>query len=269
MKTTVNRLTLNYEISGKPDGQVVMMSHSLSTCLDMWQPQLPALEDHCRVLRYDTRGHGGSDAPQGAYGLDELADDAIGLLDALDIERVLWVGISMGGMIGQAMALNHPERLQALVLCDTTARMPEQVQPVWQERIERARTQGMPALVEETLQRWFTPPYLAERPPQVEMIRKQILATPVNGFIGCSEAIRRLDYLERLAGIKLPTLVIVGENDPGTPVAESEAICKRIPGARLQVLPSAAHLCNIEQADAFNRALVGFLDDVAAVSSEK
>lgn len=262
MKATVNRMAINYAVSGKADGPVVMLSHSLATCLDMWQPQLPALESRYRLLRYDTRGHGGSDAPQGAYTLEDLADDAIGLLDALDIERVLWVGISMGGMIGQALALNHPERLQALALCDTTARMPAQVQPVWQERIDRARTRGMSALVEETLQRWFTPPYLAKRTPQVEMIRAQILATPVNGFIGCSEAIRRLDYLERLSAVTLPTLVIVGEDDPGTPVAESEAICAKIPGARLQVLSSAAHLCNIEQADGFNRTLGGFLDEI-------
>ena len=264
MKIDLNQLTIHYSVSGNTDGPTVMLSHSLCTSMDMWLLQLPLLEADYRVLRYDTRGHGQSAAPQGAYTLEALAADAIGLIDALKIDRIHWIGISMGGMIGQALALNHPDRLHSLTLCDTAAIMPETVQPVWQERIDRARSQGMQSLVEETLQRWFTPAYLESRPPQVEMIRKQILSTPVDGFVGCAEAIRKLNYLERLASIHLPTQVIVGEEDPGTPVAESEAICARIEGARLNILPSAAHLCNIEQADEFNRVVIGFLKHVCA-----
>lgn len=263
MKIRLDQLSLNYETSGNPQGPVVMLSHSLCTSMDMWQPQLAILETGYRVLRFDTRGHGKSDAPAGAYSLEQLADDAVGLLNRLEIDRVHWVGISMGGMIGQAMALNHADRLQSLVLCDTTASMPAQAQPVWQERIDRAQKNGMQALLDETLQRWFTPPYLALRPPQVDMIREQILATPVAGFVGCGEAIRGLNYLERLSDIRLPTLAIVGADDPGTPVSESEAICARIRGARLEVIPSAAHLCNIEQAEAFNRILIEFLNGLA------
>jgi 3-oxoadipate enol-lactonase len=235
------------------------MSHSLATSLDLWSPQLAVLEPRFRVLRYDTRGHGASDAPQGAYTLAQLADDAVAVMDAFDIEAVHWVGISMGGMIGQAVALNHAERLRSLVLCDTAAAVPPEAQALWQQRIDKARGEGMTALADETLQRWFTPPYLAKDPRGVRSIRGMILSTPVSGFIGCSEAIRQLDFLERLDDIRLPTLIIVGEQDPGTPVANSEAIHNRIKDSRLEIIPSAAHLCNVEQAEVFNQILLGFL----------
>jgi 3-oxoadipate enol-lactonase len=186
-------------------------------------------------------------------------EDAVGLLDALGIYAVHWIGLSMGGMIGQGFALNHADRLRALALCDTTAVIPEEAQPVWQERIEAARQNGMQALVQSTLERWFTPAYLEQNSPQVEHIRNLFLTTPITGFVGCSEAIRRLDYLDRLAEIELLTLIMVGEEDPGTPVAASETMHDRIQGSRLVVLPSAAHLSNVEQAEAFNQALHDFL----------
>jgi 3-oxoadipate enol-lactonase len=259
MKVEVNGIQVNYELSGKADGSVVMLSHSLCTGLQMWDPQMPALAQDYRVLRYDTRGHGGSGAPQNAYSLEQLGEDAIGLLDKLGIDTVHWVGISMGGMIGQNLALDHAHRLNSLVLCDTTAIMPEDAQPVWQQRIDTAKSQGMASLVPETLERWFTPPYLSKNPPQVQHIREQILTTPVAGFVGCSEAIRRLNYIDRLARIQLPTLIIVGEDEPGTPVSASEAIHERIAGSVLEILPAARHLCNIEQTEAFDNVLLPFL----------
>ena len=236
-----------------------MLSHALATCLDLWSPQLAVFEPQFRVLRYDTRGHGASDAPQGAYTLAQLAEDAVAIMDALDIEAAHWVGISMGGMIGQAVALNHAARLRSLVLCDTAAVVPPEAQTLWQQRIEKARGEGMAALADETLERWFTPPYLAKAPPGVRRIRDMILSTPVPGFIGCSEAIRRLDFMDRLGDIRLPTLIMVGEQDPGTPVANSEAIHSRIKESHLEIIPSAAHLCNVEQTEAFNQKLLGFL----------
>ncbi|MFZ0725949.1 MAG: 3-oxoadipate enol-lactonase [Desulfobacterales bacterium] len=259
MKIEANGITINVAISGNASGPVVMLSHALATTLDLWWPQLAALEPHFRLLRYDTRGHGASDAPAGAYSLEQMANDAVAVMDALAIETVHWVGISMGGMIGQALALNHAERLRSLVLCDTAAVVAPEAQPLWRQRIEKARAAGMAALAEETLQRWFTPPYLAENPPEVGRIREMILTTPVAGFRGCSEAIRRLDYIDRLGEIRLPTLIVVGEQDPGTPVASSEAIHRRIAGSRLEIIPSAAHLCNVEQPQAFNRTLLEFL----------
>ncbi len=259
MLIEANGIKINYELSGRDGAPVVILSHSLGSSLIMWNPQLEVLEPHYQVLRYDTRGHGGSNAPSGAYTFDMLGEDALGLLDALDIEKVHFVGLSMGGMIGQCLALNHPERLEKLVLCDTAALLPEEAQPVWEERIEQAREKGMEALVGETLDRWFTPPFLRQDPPEVKLIREQFLSTPVGGYIGCSEAIRGLNYLERLSEIKIPTLIVVGEEDPGTPVAAAEAMQQRIAGSALVVLPSAAHLSNVEQAEAFNSALISFL----------
>jgi len=259
MKIEANSIQINYELSGIKQAPVVVLSHSLACSLMMWDPQLELLEAHFRVLRFDTRGHGESSAPQGPYTLEQLVDDAIGLLDGLDIERVLWVGLSMGGMIGQGIALNHSNRLESLVLADTASIIPDEAQPVWQERIDAVRNQGMQAVAESTLERWFTPNYLKQNPPEIEQIRRQILATPVDGYIGCSEAIRRLNYLEELSAIRTPTLIMVGADDPGTPVAASEAMHSRIQGSNLVVIPDAAHLSNIEQTEIFNSSLMAHL----------
>jgi 3-oxoadipate enol-lactonase len=259
MKIKVNGININYELTGPKGAPVVMLSYSLACSLVMWQPQMAVLESAFRILRFDTRGHGGSDAPPGAYSLEQLAADAIGLLDALKIETVHFVGLSMGGMIGQCLALDYSDRLKSLALCDTAAIMPAETQPIWQQRIDAAGETGMAGQVDETLERWFRPAFLQLNPPEVDMIRRQILATPPAGYIGCCEAIRRLNYLERLAAIGLPTLIMVGEEDPGTPVAASEAMHACISGSKLVILPEARHLSNIEQAEAFNTALMDFL----------
>jgi 3-oxoadipate enol-lactonase len=240
---------------------VVFLSHSLGSSHIMWAPQMAVLEPAYTVLRCDTRGHGKSGAPLGPYTLQELADDALALADTLDIDRFHWVGLSMGGMIGQCLALNHPDRLMSLSLCDTAAAIGEEAQPVWDERIAAARKDGLRALVEGTLERWFTPAYIRSNGPYLAEIKAQFLATPIEGFVGCSEAIRRLDYLDRLAEIHLPTLILVGEDDPGTPVAASQMMHERITGSTMAVIPSAAHLSNIEQADIFNDHLTDFLKD--------
>jgi 3-oxoadipate enol-lactonase len=258
MRIATRTITTNHEISGPPGAPVVMLSHSLGSSLSMWDPQMKVLEARFRVLRYDTRGHGQSDAPGGAYTLDELVDDAAALLEALKIERVHFIGLSMGGMIAQGLALNHPGRVASLVLCDTSALIPEAAQPVIQERIDTARGEGLAALVDGTLARWFTPGYLKRKTPEAELIRRIFLATPAAGYIGCTEAIRRLNYLEALARIQCPTLILVGAEDPGTPVSASQAIHAKIAGSRLVVIPAASHLSNIEQAQVFNTSLVEF-----------
>jgi 3-oxoadipate enol-lactonase len=262
MKIKANGIGMNYELSGKQDGDVVMLSHSLASSLMLWQPQIEVLNHRFRVLAYDTRGHGDTEATPPPYTLSQLGEDAAALLDALKIDAVHWVGISMGGMIGQCMALNHPDRLKSLSLCDTAAVVPKEADPVWQERIDLVRKEGMGPTVQPTLERWFTPRYLQQKPPIVDVIRRQILATPVDGCIGCSEAIRRLDYLDRLHEIKIPTLIMVGEDDPGTPVEASRDMHDRIPQSRLVILPFAAHLSNIEQSEAFNHELTAFLMSV-------
>jgi 3-oxoadipate enol-lactonase len=262
MLIRANGIQINYELSGRKDAPVVVLSHSLGSSLVMWDPQMEVLEPDFHVLRYDTRGHGGSDTSAGPYTLDLLGDDAVSLLDALRIDKVHWIGLSMGGMIGQCLGLNHLDRLRSLALCDTAPVIPEEAQPAWQERIDTVRNKGLQALVGQILERWFTPSFLNLNSPSLSVIRKQFLATSVGGYIGCSEAIRRLDYLDRLSEIKIPTLIMVGEDDPSTPASASETMHKRIPNSKLVVLPSARHFSNVEQPEAFNSALAGFLKDL-------
>jgi len=259
MKVRANGIDIHYEVSGS--GPWLTLSHSLCCDVSMWQPQLAALEKHFTVLRFDTRGHGGSDAPAGAYTFDQLADDVLGLLDALKIGRTHYCGLSMGGMIGQHLALKAPQRIDRLVLADTTSRMPAETQPLWAERIRIAQEQGMAAHVQPTLERWFTAPYRAAHPEVMERIGSLIRSTPPAGYVGCAHAIAGIDITGRLSAIQAPTLVIVGRDDVGTPPAMSEAMAAAIPGARLEIISEASHLSSIEQADAFNRLLLDFLTE--------
>jgi 3-oxoadipate enol-lactonase len=229
----------------------------------MWDPQAAALAKRYRVLRYDTRGHGGTDAPAGAYSLDQLADDARGLLKALGIVRTHWVGISMGGMIGQTLALSTPGVLQSLSLCDTSSRVPAEAKPLWDERVAIAETKGMDPHVETTIARWFTPKFVQSRADVVNPVRDMIRRTNPRGYAGCCHAIRALDLTDRLGAITLPTLIIVGAQDVGTPVAASQAIHERIKGSELVVLDPASHLSNLEQPDSFTHALDSFLSRAA------
>jgi len=263
MQTAVNGNSVFYEIGGPEGAPVVMLSQSLACSSAMWHPQVPVLETSYRVLRYDTRGHGGSGAPGGEYSLDMLGDDAVGLMDALDIEAVHWCGLSMGGMIGQNLGLRHADRVHSLTLCDTSSRIPPEMAPIWLERTQVAAAQGMAALVDSTIERWFTEAYRAKNPPEMQAVRELVLKTPPAGYIGCCHAIRRLDYTDRLGTIDKPTLVVVGEQDPATPVAAAEVIAAGIEGARLVVIPNASHISNIEQPEAFNKALTDFLAEVA------
>jgi 3-oxoadipate enol-lactonase len=262
MKIKTNGILMNYELSGKKEAPVVMMSHSLGSSLTMWKPQLASLEPFFQVLRYDTRGHGGTEAPKGPYSLDSLGEDAVSLLNALKIDRVHWVGLSMGGMIGQCLALNHSDRLLSAALCDTSAIIPGDAQPLWQERIDIVRQKGVGPLLEPTLERWFTPSFLNRKPERLAQIREEFLATPPEGYIGCIEAIRKLNYLDRLVEVDVPALIIVGEEDPGMPVSAAEAMQTRIGDSKLVVIPFARHLSNVEQPEAFNAALVEFLRKV-------
>ena len=259
MKITANGISINYQVEGPASGPVVTLSHSLATNLSMWDPQARALASRYRVVRFDTRGHGGTDAPAGAYALEQLAEDARALLHALGIARTHFIGLSMGGFIGQLLALTHPEMLQSLVLCDTTSRVPPEARPTWDERIRVAQTQGMAPHVEPTIGRWFTAPFRERRADVVNPVRAIIRGTHPQGYIGCCHAIAALDLTDRLGGIRIPTLVIVGEDDPATPVAASRTIHERIKGSELVILKSASHLSNLEQAEAFNRAITTFL----------
>ena len=252
-----NGITIRYQVEGS--GPWVTLSHSLTCDLTMWDALAVALAPTFTVLRYDTRGHGQSTAPEGSYSFDQLVGDAIGLLDALNIERTHFVGLSMGGMIGQHLALDHPARLNKLVIANSTSRIPPEAGPLWDERIAIARSQGCVGVVEGTLGRWFTPGFRSAQPLEAARIAKLIADTPAAGYIGCAGAIRTLDITAQISAIRAPTLVIAGADDPGTPPAMSETIAAAIPGARLEIIPSASHLSCIEQALTFNRLVAEFL----------
>lgn len=259
MKIAANGININYTFDGPENAPFVTMSNSLASNLSMWDPQISALVRRYRVLRYDTRGHGQTDAPQGPYSLDDLTEDVRALLQALGIRKTHFVGLSMGGMIGQILGLKYPDLLQSLVLCDTMSRVPPDAKPMWEERIHTAETRGMEPTVETTIGRWFTEPFRERRPDVIDKVRTMIRTTPPQGYAGCCHAIAGLNLTDRLQDITVPTLIIVGEDDPGTPVAASRVIHEHIKGSELVILKSAAHLSNMEQPEAFNQALTPFL----------
>lgn len=258
MKASVNGIDIHYTFDGPEHAPVVMMSHSLSCTGAMWDAQIPALADY-HVLRVDMRGHGASGVSGDDYTLEQLADDYVALLDYLEIERVHFVGLSIGGMIGQTFALKAGERLHSLTLSSTMCEVPAAARPMFLDRIEVARSQGMEGHVDGTIERWFTEAFCDARPDLVDPIREQIRTTPVDGFAGCCRAISRLDLTGRLSAIAAPTLVIAGELDPGATPAVAEVIQQNIPAAELVVIDGTLHLCNIEKPDEFNAALTGFL----------
>jgi 3-oxoadipate enol-lactonase len=259
MKTKTNGIETNYELHGKEGAPWLVLSHSLACSVRMWDPQIEALKGEYRILAYDTRGHGGSEAPKGAYTLEMLADDLKALLDALGVRNPHYCGLSMGGMIGQTFALKYPGVFRTLVLADTSSRIPPEAGPLWQQRIGIAEGQGMVPLVQPTLERWFTEPFRKSHPEPVEEIGNLIASTPVAGYIGCCHAIPKLDLTARLREIKTPILVICGDKDAGTPPAMSEAIRDNAPGARLEMIADASHLSNLEQPAAFTKAMRDFL----------
>lgn len=258
MKLNSHGIEINYAVEGK--GPWVVLSHSLACNLSMWDEQADALKRHYRVLRFDTRGHGASDAPDGAYSLDMLAEDLLGILDALGIEKTHFVGLSMGGMIGMTFALAYPGRFLSLMLCDTSSRIPPEAAPVWEGRITTAAEQGMEPLVEPTLQRWFTDSFYKSNKAMMNRVGQMIRTTRPEGYIGCCHAIPKINLTDRIGTISCPVQIVVGEQDVGTPVAMSRAIHAAIPGSALVIIPSASHLSNLEQPEIFNKAALEFLE---------
>ena len=248
--------SLHYRIDGAPDAPAVLLSNSLGSTLSMWDAQVASLVPHYRVVRYDSRGHGDSEVPSGPYTIDDLGRDAVGVLDALHIERANFCGLSLGGMVGMWLGVNAPERVTSLVLANTSALFGPA--SMWTERIEIVRSQGLAPIAEGVLQRWFTPSFRASSPSTVERCRRMLLGTPPEGYASCCAAIRDMNQVDALSLIRKPTLVIVGDHDPSTPPAHGELIADHIAGAKLLRLPTA-HLSNIEAAPAFNDALLEFL----------
>jgi 3-oxoadipate enol-lactonase len=262
MKAKVNGIEMYYEVHGKEGAPWLTLSHSLACSVRMWDPQIEAFKGRYRILAYDTRGHGQSMAPAGPYTLEMLAEDQYALLKHLNIERSHFAGLSMGGMIGQTFALKYPGVLSSLILADTTSRYPAEAAGLWAERIKTVETRGMQPLVQPTLERWFTEPFRKSHPEVVERIGALIAATPVAGYVGCSHAIPKINLTARLKEIKCPVLVVCGEQDAGTPPAMAREIHDSAPGSKLVMIPQAAHISNMEQPQAFSRAMEAFLAGV-------
>lgn len=245
-----------WRCDGDPDAPVLLLSNSLGTTLDMWAPQVDVLARTHRVLRYDTRGHGRSDAPAGAYSLDRLGRDVVELLDGLRIEAVDFCGLSLGGMIGQWLGYQAPERLRRLVLANTSAYMGPP--SGWQGRIETVGRAGMEAVVAPLLERWFTTAFRLASPAVVETVSADLRALDAGGYIGCCAAIRDMDLRPTARLIGAPTLVLGGAEDPATPPDHSRYLADQVPGASLAFL-DAAHLSNIERPQEFTAAVRRFL----------
>jgi 3-oxoadipate enol-lactonase len=248
---------LHHLFEGSEEAPVLVMANSLGTTLRMWDEGAPALRERFRLLRYDHRGHGGSPVPPGLYTIEDLGRDALALLDGLGIERFSWCGLSIGGMIGMWLASEAPERVEGLVLCCTSALLGPR--ELWDERIRVARKEGMDALVDSVVVRWFTPEFFSAHPETVEKAAAMLRGTDPEGYAGCCAAIRDMDLRDRLGQIRAPTLVISAADDPATPPEHGELIRDSIPGAGFEVIPSASHLANIEQPEAVTRAILDHL----------
>lgn len=249
---------LHHRLDGPERAPFLVLSSSLGTDAELWEPQLEVLAESYRVLRYDMRGHGASDVPVGAYSIDRLVRDVLELLDALDVRGpVRFVGVSLGGLIGQWLAVRAPERVERLVLANTAAYMgpPEP----WQRRIELVSREGMSAIAESVLERWFTPAFRRREIDVVARARAWLISTSPAGYAGCCAAIRDLDLRPTASLIAAPTLLVAGAHDPATPPGRSDELARLLRGSAHVATLEAAHLSNLEQPDAFNRALLEFL----------
>lgn len=257
MKAKANGININYQIDGKEGAPWLIFSNSLITNLSMWDDQVAGLKDEFRILRYDQRGHGGTDAPEGKYSFDLLVGDVIGLMDALSIKKAHFCGISMGGMTALFLAERHPDRFDKIIPCDCgPASTPASAQQ-WQERIDLGAAKGMDALVDVTVNRWFPPEFVATKAPVLDKVRNMIRTTPYKGFAGCAYALSDYDLKPGLAGIKNPLLLMCGTKDATYPGIQ--AINAAVPGSKRVDLEGAGHISNVEQPAKFTQALRDFL----------
>ncbi len=238
---------LHHEIDGAEGAPVLLMTHSLGASISMWLPQAAVLKNSFRVVRADLRGHGRSPAPPGPYELADIARDVVELLDQLGTERAHLCGLSLGGMVSMWIAANHPERVDRLIVCCTSAQLgpPER----WRERAAQVRAGGTPAVADDVVARWFTPAFAARETALVEEMRDTIAATDAAAYADCCGAIERMDLRGELSAIRAQTLAIAASEDPSTPPEHLARIAEGIPSARLEVVAGAAHLANLEKPD--------------------
>jgi 3-oxoadipate enol-lactonase len=257
-RLSVGNAELEYRLDGPAEAPVLMLSNSLGTSLAMWEPQMPALTGHFRVLRYDARGHGRSSVPPGDYAIAQMGEDALALLRHVGARRAHFCGLSMGGMVGMWLGINAPAVIDRLALCNTAARIgpPDN----WNARIARVREGGMSAIVEAVLARWFTPAFIDSGAPAVQEARAMLLATSPQGYCGSCAAVRDMDQRDDIGRIIAPTLVVAGTRDVVCTPADHRFLAERIDGARYVEL-DAPHISNLEQPAAYTRALVDFLTE--------
>lgn len=260
MQIKANGISLVYRIDGPESAPWLTFSNSLNTNLSLWDGQVARLADRYRILRYNTRGHEGSETPPGPWTLEDLASDVVGLWDALNIQRSHFVGLSIGGMTGQALALGWPERINGLVLADTRADFTDEWAGFVVGMIDRVKAEGLELLAEEMPLRWFTADVIAKRPEVIAQAHRVHARNSVAGYAACAGSMTQLNFIDRLAEIDLPTLLICGAQDKSCTPAKMTEMAERIPGARYVEINPAGHLSNIENPDVFNPTLEEFLD---------
>ena len=247
---------IHVQVEGPEGAPVLMLSNSLGTTLQMWDAQVEPLAKHFRLVRYDRRGHGKSGVPKGPYTMERLGRDVLAVIDKLGIKTINWCGLSMGGMVGQWLGANAPQRIERLILSNTSCYFADKT--AWNDRIKFVREKGLAALAGPNMERWFTKGFRERSPETIARMVEMFVATPLEGYIGCGEAVRDMDHRELLPKIKAPTLVIIGKHDPATTPEAGEYIRSHIPGATHVVL-DAAHISNIEQSAAYTSAVLDFL----------
>lgn len=248
---------LHYVEDGPRDARPLILAGSLGSTLEIWRPNVEALAKELRVVRFDHRGHGRSPVPEPPYRMADLAGDALALLDRLGLERVNWCGLSLGGMVGMFLASEHPDRIERLILCCTSAHFPDRKS--WDDRIAAVRSGGTAQIAEQVVSRWFTPDWAATHPDVVAETRNAVAETPDAGYLGCCQAIAEWDHRDRLASITAPTLIIGGRSDPSTPIEpHSRTLAESIPGAKFEIL-DAAHAVTVERADEVNALILEHL----------
>jgi 3-oxoadipate enol-lactonase len=253
----VTSVSVPYRLDGPADAPVVVLSNSIGSTSAMWDPQMPALTERFRVVRYETRGHAGAPVPDGPYALDDLGGDVVALLDRLGVAHAHFAGLSLGGMTGMWLGVNAAERIDRLALLCTSAMLARDTD--WPARAATVRAEGTETIAAATVERWFTEPFRRANPDVAERWRATIAATPAEGYAGCAEAIGGMDLEEAITAVRAPTLVIAGRHDPATPPPHAELIASRIPGARLELV-DGAHLSNYERPDQVTGLLLDHLE---------
>jgi 3-oxoadipate enol-lactonase len=248
--------TIHAELEGPESAPVLMLSNSLGTNLHMWDEQVGPFTRHFRLLRYDRRGHGKSGVPKGPYTMERLGRDVLGVLDGFGIQKINWCGLSMGGMVGMWLGANAANRVDKLILSNTSCYFPDK--SMWADRIKLVREKGLASIVDGNMERWFTSGFRERSPGAMAKMRDMFLATNVEGYVGCGEAIRDMDHRPLLPKVSVPTQVIAGRQDPATTLEAGEYIKQHIPGAKIAVL-EAAHISNLEQPQVYADTVLGFL----------